>query len=85
MEIAPLVFIFKQLSYRAPLQVPPRCAKHLWLKRGARRLMGADASGRQSCGCAWALGELGGGGQGGRPSEVGRGRGSVVCMAIRGC
>lgn len=40
MEITQPVFIFKQLSYRALLQVHPRWGKCLWLKRGAGRLVG---------------------------------------------
>ena len=47
LEIVQLVFIFKQLSYRALLQVQSRWGKRLWLKRGAMRLTGAAACRRQ--------------------------------------
>lgn len=43
MEIVQLMFIFKQLSSRALLQVHCRWGKRPWLKRGAVRLMGAAA------------------------------------------
>lgn len=76
LEIIQLMFIFKQLSYRALLQVQLRLGKHLWLKGGPARLMEAAASGREGFQislCTGTAGVLGDkrGLLGGKPSERG--------------